>query len=236
LLIECICPSECLLYGDNGNLMLLKQSFKDATFINDELDKEPYFVNHKIDLLLLGSMKESMQEALVKYLLPYKERIKEMIKEGTYFLFTGNALEILGERIINEDESFFTCLNLYPFVTVRYRPQRYNCLYRGKYADLNVVGYKSTFSFIYGDNPKPFLNTEIGYGANKEDEWEGIKDHNLFATNLLGPFLICNPIFTKALFNSLNGEEVEIPFYEQMLENYKLRLQSFSRKNLKVYY
>lgn len=37
--------------------------------------------------------------------MPYKEKINELIEKGVVFLCTGNALEIFGKYIENEDRS-----------------------------------------------------------------------------------------------------------------------------------
>ena len=50
-------------------------------------------------------MTERMQERVIQKLLPYQERIKELIEKNVVFLFTGNAIEVLGKYIENEDGS-----------------------------------------------------------------------------------------------------------------------------------
>ena len=53
----------------------------------------------------MGAMTERMQERVIQKLLPYQERIKELIEKNVVFLFTGNAIEVLGKYIENEDGS-----------------------------------------------------------------------------------------------------------------------------------
>ena len=103
--IEVLFSEVCNLYGDVQNMNYLKKCLTDAEFINTSLDDEPRFVNEKIDLIYLGPMTEKTQEKVIEKLLPYKERIEELIKDNTIFLFTGNALEVLGKYIENEDGS-----------------------------------------------------------------------------------------------------------------------------------
>ena len=65
----------------------------------------PYNEQEKedINLIYMGTMTERSQEKVIKKLKPYTERIKELIDKGVCFLFTGNALEVLGKYIENED-------------------------------------------------------------------------------------------------------------------------------------
>lgn len=53
----------------------------------------------------MGAMTERTQEKVIKKLMPYKEKINELIEKGVVFLCTGNALEIFGKYIENEDRS-----------------------------------------------------------------------------------------------------------------------------------
>ena len=55
---------------------------------------------------------------------------------------------------------------------------------------------------------------------------EGIKKRNLLATNLLGPFLILNPIWTKKLFKKL-GYEKDLPFEKELMDAYQKRLEEY---------
>ena len=59
----------------------------------------------KMNLVYMGPMTERMQEQVIRKLMPLKEKIQKAIDDGTVFLFTGNALEIFGDYIENEDGS-----------------------------------------------------------------------------------------------------------------------------------
>ena len=47
---------------------------------------------------------------------------------------------------------------------------------------------------------------------NKETVNEGIRDHNFFATYLVGPFLVLNPLFTKYLLNDVMKLDATLAF------------------------
>jgi CobQ-like glutamine amidotransferase family enzyme len=50
-------------------------------------------------------MTENAQNLVIEALMPYKDILAERIEGGTVFLATGNALEIFGQFIQNEDGS-----------------------------------------------------------------------------------------------------------------------------------
>ena len=97
--IETLFPEFCNLFGDISNIKYLKECLPEAEFIDSPIDQEPAFVKEDVNLIYLGPMTERTQEKVINKLQPYKERIIELINKGTVFLFTGNALEILGKYI-----------------------------------------------------------------------------------------------------------------------------------------
>ena len=58
-----------------------------------------------------------MQEKVIQKLLPYKTRIVEMIENNVVFLFTGNAMEILGNYIENENGTKIEALGVFDIIT-----------------------------------------------------------------------------------------------------------------------
>ena len=103
--IEILFPECCNLYGDISNMKYLKKCIPNEEYIETSLDSEPAFVSEDVKFIYLGAMTEKTQEKVIGKLLPYTERIKELIEKNVVFLFTGNAIEVLGKYIENEDGS-----------------------------------------------------------------------------------------------------------------------------------
>ncbi len=107
---------------------------------------------------------------------------------------------------------------------------RHNSLFTGRFEDIEVVGFKSQFTMMYGNiNNNYFLEVEKGIGINQECKYEGIRKNNFFGTYLTGPLLILNPLFTKKIIELLGVKEPKLAFEEDCIEAYKVRLEEFKR-------
>ena len=75
---------------------------------------------------------------------------------------------------------------------------------------------------------KESLKRGIGFNDNSLNE--GIRKNNFFGTQVLGPFLLINPLFTKYLFKLLNIDN-ELLFENEAIAAYKRRLKEFEELN-----
>lgn len=233
--IEVLYSELCNLNGDPANMKYLQQCLPGAKFIYTNIVDEPTFVKKNINLIYLGPMSENTQELVLKKLKPYTSRIKELIEKGTIFLITGNALDLFGKYIVDGDKKI-ECLNIFDFYVERNMFNRHNSLCLGKFNKLDIVGFKSQFTTTYGDNSDNyFLKVERGIGLNKDSIYEGIHINNFFGTNLLGPILIMNPLFTKHIMNLLGLSKPKLKFEKESLDAYNQRLKEFKDPNKKVF-
>ena len=227
--IEILFPEFCNLFGDMYNMKYLKKCMPDAEFIETALDEVPTFVNEDVNLIYLGPMTENTQEKVISKLLPYKDRIEELIEKNVVFLFTGNAIEVLGKYIENEDGSKIEGLGIFNVFAKRDMMHRHNSYMVGMFEDIEVIGFKSQFTMMYGDNSNSyFLEVEKGIGINKESKLEGIKKNNFIGTYVIGPILILNPLFTKKLMKMM-GEEKKVALEEDVMAAYEARLEEFRK-------
>lgn len=232
--IEILFPEACNLFGDSANILYLKQNLPEAEFIETKLTDEPYFVKEKVSLIYMGSMTEKMQEKVIQKLKPYKQRIEFLIEDNVPFLFTGNSMEVLGKYIINEDETKIEGVGVLDIFAKRDMFNRYNGLLLGKFDDIDIVGFKSQFTEIFANNSVLyFIKVERGIGINKQTNLEGIKIKNFIGTQLLGPILVINPLFTKYLFKTMGIENKELYFEKEAIEAYEQRLKEFKDEKVK---
>ena len=230
LKIEILFPEFCNLYGDISNMKYLKKCLPKANFIETAFDEEPAFLKEKVNFIYLGPMTENMQEKVIKKLMPYKERIEELINENVIFLITGNAIEIFGKYIENEDGSKIDGLGIFDIYAKRDMLHRHNSLFIGIYEGMEIVGFKSAFTLAYGNNEENyFARVEKGIGINKESKLEGVRKNNFIATYLIGPILILNPMFTKNLIEKMGIKDKKLAFEQDLINAYNQRISEFKR-------
>ena len=229
--IEILFPEICNLYGDLGNVMLIEKTLTNATIIKTTILDEPYFAKHKVNFIYMGPMSPNNQKLVIEKLMPYKDKIKKMINDGVVFLFTGNALEIMGKEIIEDDNSKVKALDIFKVTSKIDELNRYHSLFLGKLKDVNapIVGYfcQSSKSTI---KEKSLFEVVKQLEGNKG---EGIRVNNFFATNLLGPILVLNPYFAKYLFSLIKYNK---PLYleTELIDAYNKRLAEYENDNIKL--
>ncbi|MGB4985248.1 MAG: hypothetical protein WBO70_05705 [Erysipelotrichaceae bacterium] len=224
--VEILYPEICNLYGDLANISYLKKCNNSIEVINTSLNEVPHFTYENIDLVYMATTTEKGQEIVIEKLLNYKDVIVKQIENDKCFLFTGNAFEILGKKIIDEKNDIdIDGLGIFNIISKREMKNRYNGLYLGKYEEMEIVGFKSQFSFSFGDVPY-WITTTKGCGLNEQITNEGIKYHNFYGTNLLGPLLVINPDLCKYFLRKF-GLNDKLSFEDEAYQNYNHRLKEY---------
>lgn len=227
--IEILYPEFCNLNGDMGNIKYLKRCLPEAEVIETAIDQEPSFLSQEdIALVYMGTLSERSQEIVIKKLMPHKEAVKQKIEAGQLFLFTGNSVEVLGNYIENEDGSKIEALGIFNVYAKRDMLHRHNSFFLGTYEDIEILGFKSQFTMLYGDNSNNYLaEVQMGIGINPESKLEGIHQNNFIATYVIGPLLILNPYFTLKLLKMMGVDKPKLAFEEEVLKAYEVRLKKF---------
>lgn len=223
MVIEILYPDICNLYGDRGNILFLKENLSNSTTIETKVNEVPYFVNHNVDMLYMGSASEAKQSMIIDRLKPYKDRIIELINQDKMFLLTGNSLEIFAKNIYENGIVINTGLAILDVEVERNYQKRVNSIFKGKYQDLTILGFQSQFD-SYKSNMEPLFEMEYGINSFSKKHFEGVKYKNLIATTLLGPLLILNPEFSLKILNM-----TELKYQSQLFSAYNKRLEDFNR-------
>lgn len=223
MVIEILYPDICNLYGDRGNILFLKENLSNSTTIETKVNEVPYFVNHNVDMLYMGSASEAKQSMIIDRLKPYKDRIIELINQDKMFLLTGNSLEIFAKNIYENGIVINTGLAILDVEVERNYQKRVNSIFKGKYQNLTILGFQSQFD-SYKSNMEPLFEMEYGINSFSKKHFEGVKYKNLIATTLLGPLLILNPEFSLKILNM-----TELKYQSQLFSAYNKRLEDFNR-------
>jgi hypothetical protein len=96
-------------------------------------------------------------------------------------------------------------------------------------ADHPVVGYKSQFSMVTGGvGLAGFVTADRGIGRNRTTTIEGVRRNNFLGTSLIGPLLVVNPHFTRALLARLDPDSEPRLAHEEFAQAaYDARLADF---------
>lgn len=234
MIIEMLFPEIANLHGDNANIDYLAQCRPDARIVRTGLTDRPAFADAPVDLVYLGPLTEKGQLKAIAHLRPHRDRLVDLIESGTVFLFTHNALEVLGSRIRNDemgyDEPGLGILELEATLSMF---GRYSGKVIGTVPEVGaahpVVGYKSQFSMVTAPDALPgFLTAEQGIGRNPTTAIEGVRRGNFLGTSLLGPILVDNPHLTRALLGMLDPDTEPVLAHERLaLAAYDQRLADF---------
>ena len=234
LTIEMLYPEIGNLHGDNFNITYLAQCRPDARVIRTGLTDTPTFASGKVDLVYLGPLTEQGQRKAIERLAPHKARIEALIEAGTTFLFTHNALEVLGTRIRNDEMGYDVAgVGIFDLESTLSMFGRYNGKVMGTLETVGVehpvLGYKSQFSMVTGGDSLPgFLTADRGIGRNTSTAVEGVRRNNFIGTSLIGPLLVVNPHFTRALLAQLDPDtEPKLAHEDFALAAYEARLADF---------
>lgn len=221
--MEVLYPEYMNLYGDNGNIKFLKTIIPRLKIINTHLNNKPAFLKQKIDILYLGPCTEKQQEEIIKILKPYREQIKQLIEKQTLIIATGNSCELFGKYIEKENGDLISCLGLYNVYAKRFSRLRYNDNVICSLDHLAVVGFKNQLSHLYGKDKHAITSPKEKKFINF------IMDKNLFATYLLGPVLVLNPLLTEKLLTDAKIKFKKPPYYDLLINAYQRRVIEFNK-------
>lgn len=233
MVVEILFNEICNLYGDGQNATYLRVTLPEAEFVYTSLLDTPYFAENTPDMIYIGSMTEATQRRVLEKLMPLKDRIQTLVDSGVVFLATGNAAELFAESIeyVTEKKQA-KGLGFFDLQVKTNLFDRYNGKVLGQLEDMQVVGFRSQFSFLYGDNSENyFLKCIRGDGINRESKLEGMRLRNLICTQLIGPILPLNPIFCEYLI-ALTGEKATAAYRDAAMAAYEQRVKEFSDPNV----
>ena len=200
---------DCMsLYGEYANVAVLRRHLEamgvSVTVESALFEDTPDFEH--ADFIYMGAGTERTQKAALTALTPHKEALKAAIDRGAVVLFTGNAMELLGKSIAEEESGkVWPCLGFADFTTEEtgYRAPE-DVVARTSLWEGFVVGFMNKCSETHGVTTPLFEQVERGPGNSGDGApEEGYADGNVFATHLTGPLLVKNPDFTDFLIRRI---------------------------------
>lgn len=204
------------LYGESGNVKALQYQLENQGIhvkikfltLGDTLNFDDY------DFIYIGAGTEENQKLALKHLIKYKEEVKKAIEEGTFFLITGNALELFGKCIIDKKEKRIKALHAFDFYTKQENFRMVDeALVKSKFIKPYILGFQNQGSVIKS-NENVMFEVIKGIGSFPNSKIEGIHYNHFYGTYLIGPILVRNPELLKYLIKQL---------IKSKQENFKLK-------------
>lgn len=222
------------LYGDYGNISILKKHIEDQGFeveldkktINDEININEY------DFIFIGAGTEKNLDLVSKDLKKYTDDIKKYIEEEKIILLTGNSFEMFGKCIDGNGT-----LGIFDFEVKRKKDRiTSDVIYTSKFLKEKVVGFVNKATSMY-HNMNPLFEVNFGIGENENNDYEGIKYKNLYGTHISGPLLVRNPEILNVLVetickNKRNNFKMKELEYKNEKEGYELVLSELENRKM----
>jgi len=220
-------PQLMNLYGDYGNLTVLCRHLNDLGLEVQVDRKEPddLCCLTDYDLIYMGSGTENNQKIALENLKKQKDELKSCLENDRVILFTGNAMELLGTKIDDEEG-----LGLIGF-TVKTTEKRYTgdvILHNDQIGD--VVGFINKSTLIEGGKEDALFAYEFRDVNLEDNEYEGYRRKNLFGTHVIGPVLVKNPPFMDHIVGLLVGKDFRKVLYEHEQKAYETNLSQLRKR------
>ncbi len=192
------------LYGEYGNVIVLNKhlldqginSIIDKKSIGDDIDFKQY------DFIYIGSGSERNEMLALADLKKRYKSFKEAIDNGSIIFLTGNAMELLGKKVNNEDG-----LNIVN-ITSEFTNNRYTGDVILKNDSIGeVVGFINKCSIIKHDESIKLFDYVFKDSNLPSDKSEGYHIKNIYGTHVIGPILVKNPNLMKAIVLKLLEKE-----------------------------
>ena len=187
------------LYGDSGNLKILKYRMEQRNYklVIDNYsidDSKPDFSSYDIIFAGGGTLKE--YKSIYDDLYIYKEDLQKAINDGVFFILINSSYHLFGRvETSNED---LKGLEIFDYSTKYFEKITDHVI--GNIvldvtlndASTKVYGFENHNAYVYNVS-SPFGNVLEGKGNNETDSNEGYFTENVLATHLHGPLLSRNP-------------------------------------------
>ncbi len=201
-------PNEMNLYGDHGNVLVLRRRLEwrgyDVNIIEHEPGDE---IPADIDIIFGGGGQDSGQFKIEEDLRKIAPQLKEMIDAGTPALVICGIYQLFGKYFLTSEGQKIEGVNIFDIYTEAGEKRLIGniTIHTPEFGD--VVGYENHSGLTYLEDTAVAFGTVVsGEGNNLTDQTEGVKYKNCIGTYLHGPVLPKNPrvadfLIQKALEN-----------------------------------
>jgi hypothetical protein len=177
-------PELLNLYGDRGNVIVLKNRLKWRGIECEvaEIGQGDNINFADFDIIFLGGGSDGELEIVAQNLRNVRDELKAFIENDGVVLAICGGYELLGK------------LDILNIQTERGEKRLIgNIAIKTDFLDKPVVGFENHAGITRINGMEPLGKVIFGRGNNGEDGCEGVRYRNVFATYLHGPLLPKNP-------------------------------------------
>ena len=204
-------PNMMDLYGDSGNLQILKyraekRGIKLKIDGHTVTDSAPDF--RKYDLIFLGGGSDKEQKVVARDILQYTQDIKSAYENGVFILTICGGFQLFGQSYKDAGDHLIEGLGLFDFYTESSTDKRQRCI--GNIViettldseTVKLVGFENHGGQTHDVN-QPFGRVLVGNGNTFQNSHEGMMTENFIGTYLHGPLLSKNPELSDFILRKL---------------------------------
>lgn len=206
-----IYPKEMNIYGDNGNVLIIKQRLSWRGYkvticnigIGDKLPDDTF-------MIIGGGGQDSGQGNITADLMAKADKLKLLAKQGVPMLMICGMYQMFGHYFKTNQGEKLPGIGLLDVHTIAGDKRVIgNIVSNTEWGTL--VGYENHSGLTYlGAGAKPFGSTIKNQGNNGIDLTEGARQHNVFGTYMHGPILSKSPEFADYLIaQALNKQGID---------------------------
>ena len=188
-------PKDMNIYGDHGNMLVLKKRAQWHGYIPKVLEYNPGDTfPDDIDIIIGGGGQDSGQDTIQNDLLTLGPTLKELADTGTPMLVICGLYQLFGKFFKTQDGHSIKGIALLDLKTVA-GPERLigNIItHSEEFGD--IIGYENhSGQTTLGDGVTPLGKIIKGAGNNGQDDFEGARYKNVIGSYLHGALLPKNP-------------------------------------------
>lgn len=188
-------PKDMNIYGDSGNVLVLK---KRAEKRNISVNILSYNIGDSfpknVDIVVAGGGQDSGQEKVNKDLLKIKDKLKKLAENYTPMLLICGSYQLFGNYFRTNEDKVLKGIGILNAYTEATNERMVGNIITESVPFGEIIGYEnhSGKTTLEGDT-LPLGLVKLGAGNNGEDNTEGAKYKNVIGTYLHGSLLPKNP-------------------------------------------
>ena len=188
-------PKDMNIYGDSGNVLVLK---KRAEKRNISVNILSYNIGDSfpknVDIVVAGGGQDSGQEKVNKDLLKIKDKLKKLAENYTPMLLICGSYQLFGNYFRTNEGKVLKGIGILNAYTETTNERMVGNIITESVPFGEIIGYEnhSGKTTLEGDT-LPLGLVKLGAGNNGEDNTEGARYKNVIGTYLHGSLLPKNP-------------------------------------------